>query len=199
MSENFLKYLKDRRSYYGISPESLISDEKILKVVQDAVKHTPSAFNSQNCRAVLLLGAHHKRIWDITEEILKKMVSEDNFGATAEKLSSFRSGYGTVLFFEDTEIVESLQKQFPLYQENFPIWSQQASGMTQHAVWVALELCGFGASLQHYNPLINEAVAKEWNIPTSWKLVAQMPFGTPTADPGPKDFVLIEERVKMFK
>lgn len=199
MSETFLKCLEDRRSYYGIGPESPVSDEKILQVVQDAVKHTPSAFNSQNARAVLLLGAHHRRVWDITEETLKKIVPEDGFGATAEKLASFRSGYGTVLFFEDTDIVEGLQKQFPLYQENFPLWSQQAAGMTQHAVWVALELCGFGASLQHYNPLINEAVAKEWNIPTSWKLIAQMPFGKPTAEPGPKDFISIEERVKIFK
>ncbi|NFV72581.1 nitroreductase, partial [Clostridium botulinum] len=38
---------------------------------------------------------------------------------------------------------------------------------------------GFGASLQHYNELIEEDVKKEWNIPNNWKLIAQMPFGKP--------------------
>ena len=39
---------------------------------------------------------------------------------------------------------------------------------------------GFGASLQHYNPLIDEAVAKQWHINPNWKLIAEMPFGTST-------------------
>ena len=38
----------------------------------------------------------------------------------------------------------------------------------------------FGASLQHYNPLIDEAVAKQWHINPNWKLIAEMPFGTST-------------------
>jgi len=71
--------------------------------------------------------------------------------------------------------------------------------MHQLAIWTMLEEAGFGASLQHYNPLIDEEVVKTWNLPSTWKLVAQMPFGVPTQGPGEKSFQPIDERVKVFK
>lgn len=114
-------------------------------------------------------------------------------------MNAFGSGYGTVLFFEDQNVIKGLQEQFALYKDNFPIWSEQSSGMLQLVVWTALESEGLGATLQHYNPLVDEEVKKEWNIPESWKLIAQMPFGHPVAEPGEKDFAPISERVKIHK
>ena len=58
---------------------------------------------------------------------------------------------------------------------------------------------GLGASLQHYNPLIDEEVKKQWSIPPNWKLIAEMPFGNPTVAAGEKEFQPIEMRVKVFK
>jgi predicted oxidoreductase (fatty acid repression mutant protein) len=58
---------------------------------------------------------------------------------------------------------------------------------------------GLGASLQHYNPIIDEAVKKQWNLPADWELIAQMPFGKPTAAAGEKQFLPLEDRVKIFK
>ena len=163
------------------------------------MKHAPSAFNSQSGRVAVLLGEHHNKLWDITKETLRKIIGEDRFAATEEKLKSFRSGYGTLLFFEDNSIVEKLQNDFPTYKDNFPLWSLQSSGMLQYIIWTALEIEGFGVSLQHYNPLINDEVKREWNIPGSWKLIAQMPFGKPTAKPDVKQFQPLEERIKVFK
>jgi len=57
---------------------------------------------------------------------------------------------------------------------------------------------GFGASLQHYNPIIDEAVAKHFNLLPSGKLIAQMPFGVPAANPEAKTFLPVESRVKVF-
>ena len=148
---------------------------------------------------VLLLDKQHDKLWDITKEALRKIVPADKFGPTEDKINSFRNGYGTVLFFEDNSIVESLQKQFALYKDNFPIWSQQSSGMHQYVIWSALEIEGFGVSLQHYNELIEADVKKEWNIPENWKLIAQMPFGKPTASPDEKQYEPLEERIKVFK
>lgn len=71
--------------------------------------------------------------------------------------------------------------------------------MLQLVVWTALENEGLGASLQHYNPIIDEEVKKQWNIPESWKLIAQMPFGKPASEPKEKQFQPLEERVKVFK
>lgn len=198
-AKDFYSAIEKRRSYYGINSEFVVTDERIQEVINHAVKYTPSSFNSQSGKVVVLLGENHTKLWNITTESLRRIVPAENFGPTEEKMNAFGSGYGTVLYFEDQEIVESLQNQFALYKDNFPIWSQQSSGMLQFAIWTALELEGFGASLQHYNPLIDEEVKREWNLPTNWKLMAQMPFGKPTATPGEKQFQPLEDRVKVFK
>lgn len=199
MNKDFFSALKERRTIYGIGKETVIPDESIIELINNAVKHTPTAFNSQSGRTVLLLGEHHNRLWDITMNTLRKIVPEGKFAPTEEKINSFRNGYGSVLFFEDQSIVEGLQAKFPSYKDNFPIWSLQSSGMLQYIVWLSLEIEGFGVSLQHYNPLIDDEVKKEWGIPDNWKLWGQMVFGKPTAPAGEKEFKPLEERVKVFR
>ncbi len=64
-------------------------------------------------------------------------------------------------------MIKNLQEQFALYADNFPDWSEQSNGIATANTWVALSEEGLGANLQHYNPVIDEAVAKRWSI---WKL-----------------------------
>ncbi|MBM7616114.1 nitroreductase family protein [Alkaliphilus hydrothermalis] len=197
--KNFYKAVEDRRSIYGISKEEVVSDEKILEIINHAVTYAPTAFNSQSGRILVLFREHHDRLWDITKETLRRIVPAKKFASTEEKIKSFRSGYGTILFFENQIVVRGLQEKFPSYQETFPIWSQQSSGMLQYIIWTALEAEGLGASLQHYNPLIDDEVKKEWDISQDWKLIAQMPFGKPTAPAAAKEFMPLEGRIKVFK
>ncbi|MEC2531231.1 nitroreductase family protein [Bacillus cereus] len=199
MTKDFYTALKERRTYYGINKEVQVSDEKIKEIVEFAVKYTPSAFNSQTARLVVLFGEAHDKLWDITTETLRKVVGDGDFSGTQQKMDSFKAGYGTVLFFEDEAIVKSLQEKFAAYAENFPIWSHQASGMHQLVVWTGLEAEGLGASLQHYNPLIDDEVKQEWKVPANWKLIAQMPFGKPVVHAGEKEFQPLEDRVKIYK
>jgi len=199
MSKDFLTAVADRRTFYSISKENVVSNNRIKEIIDHAVKHTPSAFNSQSTRVVLLLGQHHDKLWDMAKEALRKIVPADNFSSTEGKINSFKNGYGTILYFEDMSIIEGLQKQFALYKDNFPTWSQQANGMHQYVIWTALEEEGLGVSLQHYNEVIDADVRKEWNIPDNWKLIAQMPFGKPTAPPDEKQYLPIEDRIKVFK
>ncbi|MFF2588916.1 nitroreductase family protein [Peribacillus butanolivorans] len=199
MTKDFYTAIKERRSIYGINNEVKVSDEKIKEIVEFAVKHTPSAFNSQSSRLVVLTGEAHNKLWDITTEALRKAVGGGDFTGTQQKMDSFKSGYGTILFLEDESVVKSLQEQFATYADNFPIWSQHTSGMHQLVVWTALEAEGLGATLQHYNPLIDDEVKKEWSIPNNWKLIAQMPFGKPTAPAGEKEFQPLEDRIKFYK
>ncbi|MDN4070474.1 nitroreductase family protein [Paenibacillus vini] len=194
----FLNAVKTRRSVYGISKDIPVSESRIQEIVEEAVNHTPSSFNSQSSRVVVLFGEQHDKFWDLTKETLRKIVPADSFAPTEEKMGAFRSGRGTVLFFEDQAVIQGLQEQFAAYADNFPVWSNQSNGMLQFVVWTALANEGVGASLQHYNPLIDEQVAKEWNLPESWKLLAQMPFGSIVAEPGEKPFAPIESRVKVF-
>ncbi|WP_219838978.1 nitroreductase family protein [Paenibacillus sp. R14(2021)] len=199
MEKDLFTALRERRSIYGISKESPISDQRIQEIIEETVKHTPSAFNNQTTRVVLLLGEQHNKLWDITNEVLKTVVSAERFSSTHEKLNGFRNGYGTVLFFEDQSVIDIFMEKFPSYQEHFPIWSHHTSGMHQLVIWMALEAEGLGANLQHYNPLIDERVKAEWKLPESWKLIAQMPFGKPSAPAGEKKFNPVQERIKVFK
>jgi predicted oxidoreductase (fatty acid repression mutant protein) len=199
MRKELFEGIKKRRSYYGISKEKVVSEDIINEIIKDAVKYTPSAFNSQTARVVLLIDKQHDRLWDITMEALRNIVPAEDFGSTEDKINSFKSGYGTVLFYEDQDVIESLQKNFEIYKDNFPVWSLQSSGMLQLVIWTALENEGLGASLQHYGELIDEAVKKEWTIPSNWKLLAQMPFGKQAMQPAEKQFNISEEHIKVYK
>jgi predicted oxidoreductase (fatty acid repression mutant protein) len=178
MKSAFWDAAKTRRSYYAISKEPVATDERIEEIVGEAVKHVPSAFNSQGARVVILLGEQHDRLWELTKAELRKILPAESLQATEGKIDgAFRSGYGTVLYFEDTQVVKGLQQKFPRYSDNFPVWSNQSSGMLQFAIWTALEVEGFGATLQHYNPVVDEPVKAAWDIQATWKLISQMPFG----------------------
>lgn len=199
MDSKFLNIVRARRSFYDLKKESPISDQEIEKIVKESVKDAPSAFNSQSARVVVLFSKNHDRLWEIVTDALKKIVPAENFGPTQERINSFKAGYGTVLFFEDQNIVHKLENDYPAYAENFPIWSQQASGIVQFIIWTALEEVGLGASLQHYSNLIEESVKKEWDLPDHWSLIAQMPFGAKGSLPGDKEYVDINHRVKIIK
>lgn len=196
--KDFKQMVEGRRTYYEIEKKSPISDQKISELIEHAVKYVPSAFNSQSARVVLLLGENHDKLWEITRETLRKIVPADSFASTDAKVDSFKNGYGTILFFEDESVIEGLQNQFPLYKDTFPVWSLQSSGMLQYTIWVNVTSEGLGASLQHYNPLIDDEVKEQWNLPKKWKLLAQMPFGTPVNEPGEKEFSPLDNRFKVF-
>ncbi|HCH0556719.1 TPA: nitroreductase family protein [Pseudomonas aeruginosa] len=198
MTNAFLDAHKTRRTQYALGKSLPVSHDEITALIKDAVKHAPSSFNSQSSRVVILFGAQSEKFWDLVRQELKKIVPADAFEQTENKLSSFAAGAGTILFYEDQDVVKGLQEKFALYADNFPIWSEQSSGMAQLAVWTALATVGVGASLQHYNPLPDAAAAAEWNLPASWKLRAQMPFGSHEAEIGGKDFIDDARRFRIF-
>jgi len=199
-SSAFQSALVTRRTVYGLSKKSSIPNEKIVEIVQHAILHTPSSFNSQSNRAIVLFGASHTKLWSIISDALKAIVPADQFEATAAKIQSFEAGYGTVLYFVDTTDVKTLESQFPAYAANFAPWAEQSIGIVQGNVWTAFALEGLGASLQHYSALIGEQVRTAFSVPESWSLIAQQPFGVPAegwVNPS-KEFKPIADRVKVF-
>ena len=78
---------------------------------------------------------------------------------------------------DENEIINNLEKQFPEYADNFMIWANQTSAMLQFIVWIMLADKNIGASLQHYNPIIDNTLKEEFKIDKNLKLIAQMPFG----------------------
>ncbi|MBP6342152.1 MAG: nitroreductase family protein [Moraxella sp.] len=188
-----------RRSIYMLNDQLPVSKDEVVKLVEHAVLHTPSAFNSQSSRLVVLFGEDHQKLWQITEDLLRAMVNDDEkFKSTADKMAMFKAGAGTILYFEDQSVIKGLQEQFPLYAHNFPVWAEHTSAMHQYAIWNALAALNIGANLQHYNGVIDEKVAETWNIDSNWKLIAQMVFGGIAAPAGEKTFEPIEKRLKVY-
>ncbi|KAL2046587.1 hypothetical protein ABVK25_011712 [Lepraria finkii] len=198
-SKPFLAAVESRRTYYQLSNESYISDARIKEIVTFALKHTPSPFNSQTSRLVLVLKKEHEKLWDTITEVYKAMLPEDKFTHAKQRFDGFRAGYGTVLFYEDTTNIREFQEKFPTYEDKFPQWSEHASGMMQYVIWTALEAEGMGVNLQHYNPPIDTRLETEYGVPPTWSLKSQMVFGKPTGQPGKKTFKPIEERMKVFE
>ena len=188
----------ERRSVYALGNELPVEPQAIVNMAERVLLHTPSAFNSQSSRLVVLFGAEHQQLWDIAEEKPRAAVGDGDFSGSKQKLDGFRAAAGTVLFYEDKNVTQSLQEQFALYADRFPVWAQQTSAMHQYAMWTELRTLNVGANLQHYNPLVDEDAAKAFSIPDSWELVAQMPFGNIVEPAGEKTYQPVNERMKVL-
>jgi len=195
----FIEALKKRRSVYSINKFIEVEESAIISVIQDAILNTPSAFNSESQRAVILFGDYHDKLWELVKAEIKKLVKPEDFIKSEQKINGFKAGYGTVLFFDDGEVTEGLTKKFPLYKENFLKWAIEQNGMLQSNVWVGLETLGLGASLQHYNELIEVELKKWLNLREKYKLTAQLPFGNLVEHPEVKPKKAIDLRLKIFK
>ncbi|ENW96501.1 nitroreductase family protein [Acinetobacter sp. NIPH 298] len=195
---SFLNSIKTRRTIYAIGKNVSVDQVTIEETIREAVKQSPSSFNSQTSRVVTLYGESHSKFWEIVRETLRKMVPADAFANTSAKIDSFAAGFGTALFYEDQDVVKGLQEQFALYADNFPVWSEHSSAIAQFATWTALAEIGVGASLQHYNPIVDAEVAETFDIPANWKLRAQLVFGSIEAPAGEKTYMDDAIRFKTF-
>lgn len=198
MQTGLLNLMKQRRSIYALGKQVDQNNADLAKLIKDTIKEAPSAFNSQSTRAVIAFGDAHDRVWEIVRENLRKVVKDDDaFAKTSAKIDSFKAAYGTVLFFTDMNVVHGLEEQFPAYADNFYDWSEQAMGNANFAVWTALAENGLGANMQHYNPLIDADIAKEFDLPENWKLRAEMAFGSIEQPAGDKEYMADEDRFKV--
>lgn len=202
---SFYQAIEKRRTYYNLTNKSTLSDAELKTLVETSIKYTPSSYNSQSSRAVLVIGEKNQQLWDaiwaahvqITPPELKETF-EGKFK------NAYKAGYGTVVFFEDQAAIDQLVKNQPPVAPLAETWSETTTGMAQYIVWTALAQAGLGANLQHYSqftPDNAKAVTDFLGVPATWKPKAQMPFGVP-ADanaPGvaewPKTFQPLEERV----
>jgi predicted oxidoreductase (fatty acid repression mutant protein) len=198
MNNAYINAIKTRRTQYALGKDLPLPQSDVTALIEEAIKLSPSSFNSQSSRAVILYGAQSEKFWGFVKDALKKIVPPEAFAETEGRVNGFAAGAGTVLFYEDQDVIKGLQEKFALYADNFPVWSEQSSGMAQFSVWSALANAGIGASLQHYNPLPDAAAAAEWYLPSNWKLRAQMPFGSNKGGFGDKAFMDDGQRFRVF-
>lgn len=199
MSNQFLDLITKRRTIYVIGKNTAQTPEYLTDLIQNAIKQSPSSFNSQSSRAVILFNDASEKFWTLVADKLKAYAKDEESAAkTTAKMASFAAGVGTVLFFEDQDVVSGLQEQFSSYADNFPIWAEHSTAIAQFAVWTALHTEGLGASLQHYNPIVDQEVHAEWSIPSNWKLRAQLVFGSVEGEAKDKSYMDDAARFKVF-
>lgn len=200
LSQSFLQTIQNRRTVYSLSKKNILPDAQIVQLIQQAVREAPSSFNVQSSRVVVLFGAQHDNYWgQIVPAALRAAAGEQAVEASKNKLAGFQAGTGTILFFEDMNLIKGQQEAFPQYAAGFPVWSNHASGMAQVYTWTMLESQGFGCNLQHYGSLTGETLKKVYCLPESYAIQSEMVFGYPEQPAGEKSYIPDEERVIVFK
>lgn len=88
-----------RRSIYMLDKNLPIPDSRVKDLVDTAMKHVPSAFDSQTTRLVILLHGEHDQFWDFVWEALQPHLrDEEKKKASKGRIDGFRNAYGTVSF-----------------------------------------------------------------------------------------------------
>ncbi len=147
----------------------------------------------KQCVIVLAKDKTHDEIWDIILKKLLPLTEVNRQGATKEKIAGFKNGQATLLIYLDRSIIKDLEDKFPLYAEKFSDYAQQEVGMFQYVLWLGLVEKGFSASLQHYNPVIDNEMARLLATPETWQLVAQIPLGIANETLSPRSLKKLEE------
>jgi predicted oxidoreductase (fatty acid repression mutant protein) len=186
-----------RRSIRRLKKSNDVNREVIEEILKTAM-YVPSAFNMQSYRIVVLDGSNHDDLWDIVEEMLIEKMGKEKYieRGTDNKIRGFRGGNGTLLVFEDEKVLEEKREKFKSYREQVPSWSYQGSGIIQYAIWLQLVEVGLSASLQHYNPMIDERVKERFKIDDRWSLISQIPYGLSDEELEPREFVPFEQIVR---
>ncbi len=184
--------LADRRSIYALGKDIPASDDEVIDFIRRTTELVPDAFNMKSQRVVVALGEKQDALWDTVYDVFGGKVAR-------EKIDGFKAAHGTVLYFYDDAVINAMQEKVPAYAQNFPIWALQSNGMLQFSVWTGLRAMGIGANLQHYNPVIDDAVKKMFGLPDTYVLLAQMPFGSIKALPDPKPAEDVDRRVTIAR
>lgn len=186
-----------RRSIRKLKKSNDVDREQIEKILRTAM-YVPSAFNMQSYRIVVLDGRNHDDLWDIVEEMLIDKMGKEKYleRGTGNKIAGYKGGNGTLLVFEDEKVLEEKREKFKSYREQVPSWSYQGSGILQYAIWLQLVEVGLSASLQHYNPMIDERVKERFKIDDSWSLISQIPFGLSDEKLEAREFLPFEKIVR---
>ncbi len=89
--------IKNRQSLHVLSDDVQIPDALVQDIVRDAILHSPTPFNCQSGRTVVLLKEEHKKFWGMAHEVAKAAVAPPVFEKSFEpRIKMFRAAYGTV-------------------------------------------------------------------------------------------------------
>lgn len=195
----FVELVEKRRSIYALGTDSQYSKKDIENRVREIVKQVPSAFNSQTTRVVILFDEANEKFWDHIYDVQKDVLEGEIWDMMSGIMTGAKNGIGTVLFFEDRDAV----KEMPAQGVREEAYKQNNNANAQYAVWLALAEMDLGASLQHFNVGYEQGFDKGtkemFNLPESYEMLAQMPFGSVEQAAGEKEHIDTNVQVKVFE
>lgn len=194
----FVDLVEKRRSIYALGTDSQYSKKEIADRIREVVKQVPTAFNSQTTRVVVLFDEANNRFWDHIYDVQKGVLEGETWDMMSGIMTGAKNGIGTVLFFEDKDAVNEMPAK-GIRQEAY---KQNNNANAQYAVWLALAEMDLGASLQHFNVGYEQGFDKGtkemFNLPESYEMLAQMPFGSVEQAVGEKEHINADVQVKVF-
>lgn len=96
-SSDLLKLLLKRRTTHYLGKDQELDKQVVIKILRETLLVSPSFFNAQTTRIVLLLDEENEKLWELVKECLEKHTKERSLAPdTVEKLNGFKQANGTV-------------------------------------------------------------------------------------------------------
>lgn len=194
----FVELAEKRRSVYALGTDSKYTQKDIEARIREVVKQVPTAFNSQTTRIVVLFDEASTKFWDHIYDVQKNVLEGGMVDWMNGVVTGAKNGIGTVLFFEDRDAV----KEMPAQGAREEAYKQNNNANAQYGVWLALAEMNLGASLQHFNvgyeQGFDKATKAMFNLPASYEMIAQMPFGSIEQELSEKEHIDTDVQVKVF-
>lgn len=148
----------------------------------EAIRLTPASYNLPPWRVVLI---HERRqpLWAEIAAGFHAALEGERLDRYLERLAGFAGGVAVALIFEDRKVERELRER-GTDEETARSFVEQALGMVQLTLWLALTAEGLAASLQHWDHLLGPRLARFAGLPADeFRLVAVMPIGYAGEEP----------------
>lgn len=179
--QTYQALLRDRRSIRRLAPGPF-PDETRQRLL-DAVRLTPAAYNLPPWHVVLV---HERRdaLWSEVEAGFREGLTGDRLERYLDRLDGFRAGVAVALVFADGRVDRILREEKGVNEQTAIEFVQQALGMVQLSLWLGITAEGLSSSLQHWDDLIGERMARFCGLaPEDFRLAATMPIGYAAEEP----------------
>lgn len=117
-ADAFLSAAKSRRSIYTLSSESTIPDSRVEEIVKYAATWAPSSYNVQSARLVIMLGAKHRKLWEISAKHILRNMDGDFKAHMTRRFAGWTGSHGTVSKNEARPEKRDLLLTWPVSQGN---------------------------------------------------------------------------------
>lgn len=151
--------------------------------VLEAVRLTPAAYNLPPWR-VILVHERREETWQQIETAFRDHLIGERLERNLGRLEGFRPGVALALLYEDLRVGRTLRQEKGASPELATQFVQQALGMVQLSLWLALTAEGLSTSLQHWEEFLADRTEQLAGLPAAdFQLAAAMPIGYAAEEP----------------